>query len=309
MKTPLLLASLTCAALPLLGACAGPSHAGDADELRDRLAGLPGVASAKLDYTAPVTLDSGKLQLRVALAEDADASAVVAVVTTTYDAFAGVHHGEEGDLDVTWRGDVVHLRSFEPDAGTSDVTAAAEQAVPVLEAEDVRVDLETQDVHKAPHVRTRFTVTTAPGPDALLAALPALDRRFGAIPHADWTVQAAPEGTWTLVSGGGLPHAEQLALFGRLRAGLPRGATVWLGDDGATSLTLPAGTTPEAAAAQVGRQLALLGGARTASYDLMVGESLEVSMIDGECSFDAGPLGQRLRRTHGEQCAKVLDQD
>lgn len=309
MKTPLLLASLTCTALPLLAACAGTSHAGEADDLRDRLAALPGVSSATLDYTEPVTLDSGKLQLSVALAEDADPSALVGVVTTTYDAFSGVHHGEEGDLDVTWRGDVVHLRSFEPDADTAAVKAAAEQAVPVLEAEDVRVDLETQDVARAPHVRTRFTVTTAAGPHALLAALPALDRRFGTIPHADWTVQAAPEGTWTLASGGGLPRAGQRDLFDRLRAGLPRGASVWLGDDGATSLTLPAGTTPETAMAQVDRQLALLGGARTASYDLMVGESLETSMIDGECSFDAGPLGQQLRRAHGEQCAKVLDQD
>ncbi|NHA01321.1 hypothetical protein G5V59_19725 [Nocardioides sp. W3-2-3] len=84
---------------------------------------------------------------------------------------------------------------FEPDADTAAVKAAAEQAVPVLEAENVRVDLETQDVARAPHVRTRFTVTTAPGPDALLAALPALDRRFGTIPHADWTVQATPEGS------------------------------------------------------------------------------------------------------------------
>ncbi|NHA01322.1 hypothetical protein G5V59_19730 [Nocardioides sp. W3-2-3] len=43
MKTPLLLASLTCTALPLLAACAGASHAGEADDLRDRLATLPGV--------------------------------------------------------------------------------------------------------------------------------------------------------------------------------------------------------------------------------------------------------------------------
>lgn len=306
MKPPLLLATMTCAALPLLAACADPSHASEADDLRARLAALPGVASARLDYAEPITLDSGKLQLTVRMEPEAEASALAAVVTRTYDAFAGVHHGEEGDLDITWGEDVVHLRSFEPDADEAAVGAAIEQALPVLEAEKVRVDIETQDVSEAPHVRTRFTVTTAPGPDALLAALPALDRRFGALPDADWTVQAAPEGSWTLASSDGFPGPDQLALFGRLRAGLPQGATLWLGDDEATSLSLPAGTTPAAAAALADRQLALLGGPGRASYDLMVGDSLDVSIVDGECSFDTGPVGERIQLTHGPRCRAVV---
>lgn len=303
-----LLALLSGAALPLLAACADPSHATEAGDLRDRLAALPDVASARLDYTEPVTLDSGKLQLTVRMRPGAEASTVAAVVTRTYDAFAGIHHGEEGDLDITWGDDVVHLRSFEPDASTDDVTAAIERAVPVLEAERVRVDIETQDVAAAPHVRTRFTVTTAAGPDALLAALPGLERRFGAIPHADWTVQAAPEGSWTLAATGGLPRPPQLALFDRLRAGLPARAAVWLGDDEATSLTLPAGTTPAAAAALADRQLALLGGPGRASYDLLVGDRLDVSIVDGECSFDTGPVGERVQLAHGPRCRAVVSQ-
>ncbi len=307
MKPTLLLAATTCAALPLLAACADPSHAREADDLRDRLAALPAVASVRLDYTEPVTLDSGKLDLRVELAT-LDPDALVAVVTTTYDAFAGTHHGEEGDLEVAWGGDVLHLRSFEPDARTEDVRAAVQDALRVLDQAAVRVDIDTQDVDAAPHVRTRFTVSTGGGPDELLASLPGLARRFDSIPHADWTVQTSA-GSWTLASAGGLPGAEQVALFVRLRAGLPAGAAVWLGDDESTSLSLPAGTTPAAAAALAGRQLALLGGPGRASYDLMVGERLDVSMVDGECSFDAGPVGELLRGAYGGQCRTVLDRD
>lgn len=305
MKSPLVLSLLTCALLPLAAACANPSHASEADALRDRLAGLPGVTSADLDYTEPITFDSGKLTLTVALAPDADAAAVVEVVATTYAAFAGTHQGEEGDLDLTWRDDVVHLRSFEPEADLADVRAAVQRAVPVLEAESARVALDTQDVVAAPHVRTGVTVTTAPGADALLAALPGLAQRYGDLPQTDWTVQAEPEGSWTLHSSDGLPGADQLTLFHRLRAGLPRGASIWLGDDEWAGVTLPAGTKPAAVAAVAERHLGILGGAGTASYDVQVGDELALSIIDGECSFDAGPLGARLERTYAGACRAV----
>lgn len=306
MKPPPALALLTCALLPLAAACANPSHANEADSLRDRLAALPGVASADLDYTEPVTLDSGKVGINVAMRPDADAEAVVDVVSTTYAAFAGTHHGEEGDLDVTWGDDVVHLRSFEPEADRSAVEEAAERALPVLEGARVRLDLETQDVDAAPHVRSLLTVTTEPGVDALLGALPALEREYGDLPRADWTVQAGAEGTWALHSSDGLPGADQLTLFHRLRAGLPRAASVWLGDDGWATVTLPAGTTPAATAAVVDRQLAILGGAGSASYDVQVGDELVLSIVDGECSFDPGPIGTRLDRAHADACRTVV---
>lgn len=305
MKPPPALALLTCALLPLAAACANPSHASEADTLRERLAELPGVTSVDLDYTEPITLDSGKLTLTVALEPGAEASAIVEVVATTYAGFAGTHHAEEGDLAITWRDDVVHLRSFEPEADLADVRAAAQRAVPVLEAESARVALDTQDVAAAPHVRTLVTVTTAPGVDALLAALPGLERRYGDLPQTDWTVQAEPAGSWTLHSADGLPGTDQLTLFHRLRAGLPRSASLWLGDDDWASVTLPAGTTPAVTAAVAERHLGLLGGPGTASYDVQVGDELVLSIIDGECSFDAGPLGARLERTYAGACRVV----
>lgn len=304
MKSPLLLALTTCAALPLLAGCADTSHASEADDLRERLAALPDVASATLDYTAPVTLDSGKLDLAVAMA-GTDPEAVLAVVTTTYDAFAGTHHGEEGDLEVTWGTDALHLRSFEPDAKPADVRAAVEDALRVLDHESGRADVTTQDVEAAPHVRTRLTVTTrGTGAEDLVAALPGLDRRYGSLTNADWTVEA---GGWSLTSSGGLPQQDQLALFDRLRAGLPAGATIALGDDAWASLLLPVGTTPEAASRVVDRQLALLGGAGRASYDVQVGDGFAASIVDGECTFDTGALGARLRQEHGAACRKVAD--
>ncbi|XBB66156.1 hypothetical protein ABFU82_18845 [Nocardioides sp. WV_118_6] len=305
MKPPLVLSLLTCALLPLVAACANPSHASEADSLRERLADLPGVASADLDYTEPITLDSGKLALTVALEPEAEASAVVEVVATTYAAFAGTHHAEEGDLDISWRDDVVHLRSFEPEADLDDVRAAAQRAVPVLERESTRVDLETQDVDAAPHVRTLMTVTTAPGVDALLAALPGLEKRYGDLPQTDWTVQADPEGSWTLHSSGGLPGTDQLTLFHRLRAGLPQGASIWLGDDDWASVALPAGTSPDATAAVAERHLGILGGPGTASYDVQVGDELALSIIDGECSFGTGPIGALLDGVYADGCRTV----
>lgn len=306
MKPPPVLVLLTCALLPLAAACANPSRASEADSLRERLAELPGVASADLDYTEPVTLDSGKVGLNVAMRPDAEAADVVDVVSTTYAAFAGAHHAEEGDLDITWGDDVVHLRSFEPEADRSAVEDAAQRALPVLEGARVRVDLETQDVAAAPHVHALLTVTTDPGVDALLGALPALAREHGDLPRADWTVQAGAEGTWALHSSDGLPGADQLALFDRLRAGLPRDASVWLGDDAWATVTLPAGTPPAAAEAVVDRHLAILGGAGAASYDVQVGDELVLSIIDGECSFDPGPIGARLDRAHADACRAVV---
>lgn len=305
MKSTLLLATALCAVLPL-AACANPSRANEADELRDRLADLPGVASADLDYTEPITLDSGKLTLTVTLGSDATADDFVAVVTTTYDAFADVHRGEEGDLEVIWGDDTAHLRSFEPEADVDAVSAAAEAAVPVLAGAVARVGFNTQDVVATPHVETQFTVTVEePGIEGVLAALPDLDRRFGSIEHAGWTVQTAVENSWALNSSDGLPDADQLALLAELRRGLPEGAALWLGDDASMSVFLAAGTTPQDASAMVGRHLAILGGAGKAFYDLQQEWDFVASIINGECYFDSGELGARIERDHADGCTTV----
>lgn len=88
-------------ALLLTGCLANPNLRSEAEELRASLAGLPGVQQVTLDYTDPVTLDTGKLDLTVTMSADAEPGEVTEVVTTTYDAFAGAHHDEEGDLEVT----------------------------------------------------------------------------------------------------------------------------------------------------------------------------------------------------------------
>jgi hypothetical protein len=305
MKSTLLLATVLCATLPV-AACANPSRSSEADELRDRLADLPGVASVDLDYTEPVTLDSGKLALEVTLEADATGDQFVAVVTTTYDAFAGAHEHEEGDLDISWGDDTAHLRSFEPDADSAAVTAAAEAAVPVLADSIARADLNTQDVEAAPHVETRFTVTVEePGIEGVLAALPVLERDFGAIEDAGWTVQTAVENSWALSSRNGLPGDEQLALLAELRRDLPAGAAFWLGDDGSTSLFLAAGTTPADAAGTVTRHLVILGGAAEVFYDVQQDWNFVASVIDGECYFDSGELGAAIEKDVAEDCTTI----
>ncbi|KRB78489.1 hypothetical protein ASE01_04295 [Nocardioides sp. Root190] len=305
MKSTLLLAAVLCSTIPL-AACANQSRASEADELREHLASLPGVASADLDYTEPVTLDSGKLTLTVALEPEATADDFVTVVEVTYDAFADVHRGEEGDLEITWGDDSAHLRSFEPDADTAAVAAAAEAAVPVLTEAVTRAEINTQDVAAKPHVETRFTVTVAePGIEGVLAALPDLDRRFGSIEHAGWTVQTAAENSWALNSSDGLPDAAQLDLLAELRQGLPKGAALWLGDDASMSVFLAAGTTPDDASAMVGRHLAILGGAGKAFYDIQQEWDFVGSIINGECYFDSGELGARIEKDHADGCTKV----
>ena len=128
MRPSALLVAVVALFLPLLTACANPSQQADAEDLRDRLVELPGVSRATLDYTEPVTLDSGKVALRVEMTKNADAAQITDVVATTYDAFAGTHHGEEGDLDVAVGSDLIHLRSFEPDAEVTAVEEATAQA-------------------------------------------------------------------------------------------------------------------------------------------------------------------------------------
>ena len=305
MKTAALLVTIAALSQSLLSACAGPSHRTDAEDLRDRLAGLPGVSRATLDYTEPVTLDSGKLALRVEMAKNAGADQITRVVTTTYDAFADRHHGEEGDLDVAVGGDLIHLRSFEPDAEVAAVEEATARAVAVLPSGSVRADINTQEVSRAPHVFTRFAVSVErPGRDSVLAVLADLEKGHADLPDAGWSVQSGGASGWLVGSDEGFPDAQVLALFDDLSDGLPDGAAVLLHDDFAT-VQVPAGTSSGEVSAVVGRHLRLLGGAEEAFYHLESGPGLLASIADGDCFFDTGAIGARLERDHKAGCSKV----
>lgn len=310
MKTTLALAGLAALALPALAACANPSRSSEADELRDRLAELPGVVSADLDYTEPVTLDSGKLQLRVEMAEGASAGEVREVVATTYAAFEDTHHGEEGDLDVTIGDDLIHLRSFEPDADTADVADAAERAVAVLAAGTVRADIDTDDVAAAPHVHTLYDVAVPePGVDSMLSALDSLESEHAGIPDAGWTVRSGDEEGWALSAQDGFPDQGQRDRLDQFREGLPPGSSIWLGEDDNITLHLPDETTPEVAAAIVGRHLDLVGGPDKAYYDVTQGDDFLAMLIQGDCYFDTGAAGVLLEKAHAGGCTDVRHPD
>lgn len=310
MKTTLALAGLCALALPLLSACADPSHASEADALRDELAELPGVVSADLDYTEPVTLDSGKLALRVEMAPGASAGDVREVVATTYTAFEDVHHGEEGDLDITIGDDLVHLRSFEPDADTADVADAAERAVAVLGIGIVRADINTQDVAAAPHVHTQYDVTVPePGVESMLSALDGLEAEHAGIPDAGWTVRSGDDGGWALSAQDGFPDRGQRDRLDQLREGLPAGATIWLGEDDNTTVRLPADTPPAVAAAVASRHLDLIGGPGKAFYDIEQGGDFLAMILQGDCYFDTGAAGALLEKEHAAECTNVTHPD
>lgn len=310
MKKPLTLAGLAALALPALVACANPSRSSEADDLRDRLAALPGVVSADLDYAEPVTLDSGKLQLRVEMATGASAEEVREVVATTYAAFEDVHHGEEGDLDVTLGDDLVHLRSFEPDADTADVADAAERAVAVLAIGIVRADINTQDVAAAPHVHTQYDVTVPePGVESMLTTLDELEAEHAGIPDAGWTVRSGDDEGWALSAQDGFPDQGQRDRLDQFREGLPEGSTIWLGEDDNTTVRLPADTPPAVAAAVASRHLALIGGPGKAFYDLQQGDDFLAMIIGGDCYFDTGEAGALLEDEHAGECTEVRHPD
>lgn len=302
MKPGLLIAAL---ALPLLASCANSGHEDDAADLRDRLAGLPGVEGVKLDYTKPVILDSGKLGLRVEMGTGVAPVAIIKVVTTTYAAFADAHHGEEGDLDVVVGDDVIHLRSFEPDAGVGAVSNAAARAAAVLPSGSVEAHINTQDVSKTPHVFTTYAVAVEkPGRDSVLKRLAELEKDHGDIPDSSWRVQSGGESGWLLGADQGFPAPEARALFDQLSNDLPQGAVIQLIGDFAT-VQLPSGTTPEEASRVVSRHLPLLGGAKKAFYDVEDSQELLAAITKGECFFDTGTVGERLETDYKAGCTTV----
>lgn len=305
-----LAAVVTPVALGTCTACAGPSHADDAAALRDELAGLPGVTRAVVEYTGPVTLDSGKVQVSVDVDASASAAEITAVVAAAYAAFDGPHHGEETDLDVRRRDDALHLRGFEPEAEQTAVEEAAADAAGVLMGEaagsaKVRAEINTQDVEKAPHVETRYRVDVTGEPTAITATLDRLHASYAGIAHAGWTVQEGDWPGWALGASHGFPTAEKRTLWGRLAALSPEGATVRVEDDFVT-VALPEQTSPAAAATVARRHLVLLGGAATATYGLEVGGRTAVDVIRGECHVAGDAVGRAVERVVSPGCSQVV---
>lgn len=298
---------LALAPVVLLSACAGPDRASEADELRAEIAALPAVEDVSLDYGKPVTLDSGKVSLVARLDEDATDAELAAVVATTYEAFSGTHRHEEGDLDIRVGDDVVHLRSFGPDAEVQAVQRAAKAAAGVRASGVVRAEINTQDVPKAPHVDTRFTVDLprTAGPGAVLDALTQLERRHGDVPDADWVVQAGSEPGWRLGADDGFPDQAQRRLWTELRRGLPAGFTVSLGSDDRASVGMPSGTRADVATGIVRRHVETLGGAQKATYGVFEGEQVRADLIGGECFFTTDPVGRGIEQAMAAGCAKV----
>ncbi len=217
----------------LLTGCAGPSHADDAKELAQSLRKAAGVERVTVRYTEPITLDSGKVALVVAMAPDATADQVVEVVESTYTAFRTTHHDEEADLEIRTGDDVLTLRAFEPEATSESVVTAARVPLAITDHGAVRSDLMTQDVSSAPHVSTATTVTLDAGTTAA-DVMPEFDRlaaQFPADPLMRWTVRSA-DGAG-LGTDPGYPTDSQIALWKQLRAasvGLGKGAAVYLQD-------------------------------------------------------------------------------
>ncbi len=306
MKPSAALVTFAALTIPMLSACAAPSHQPDARDLREQVAALPGVSRATLKYSEPITLDSGKVVLKVAMAPSADAAQIARVVTTTYAAFADVHHDEEGDLDVTIGEDLIHLRSFEPDAEIGAVEDATAQAIAVLPSGAIRADLTTQEVPTAPYVSTTFTATVKkPGRDAILTTLTKLKAAHQDIPNAGWRVQNDAQRGWLISSVEGFPGTDEVTLFEDLSKNLPAGATVLLYDDDFATVQVTSTTSPATASAIFGRSVALLGGPSKGSLDLQRGQRLLASTTTGDCFFGTGPIGAQVERDHRADCTTL----
>lgn len=297
-------------AIPLLAACAGPNLSSDAGDLRDELSKVAGVTAVTLDYSEPVTLDSGKLLLTVTMRDDADPEEVVDVVTTTYGAFADTHHDEEGDLEIEIGDDQIHLRSFEPDAAVGAVTEAATRVLQVLPEHRVRVELNTQDVDQAPHVATQIVVTTADNTArAVVDELAALKKAHQDLADAAWRVQGRNEYGWLIGASGGFPDAGQVALFEELAADLPAGVVVSLFDGSSPTLRVQRGVRPAEVSAIVARHFRMLSDVDDLFYDVDTPTGLNSFGSDGECYFGSDRIGSRLERDHGDRCATIKHDD
>lgn len=305
MRPTLLLAGLVALSFPLLVSCAGPSKASQAEDLSSALGDLPGVDDVDLDYTKPVVLDSGKVVVRVKMDAQARPEDVPAVVTTAYEAFSGPHQGEEGDVFVAVGDHVVHLRSFRPKAEVGDVEEVVTRALDVLDTGSVQVDIDTQDADQDPYLFTTYAVTVPTDDvDSALRTMTDLERRHGGIPDAAWRVLTSGDPAWEFGSTSGFPDADQHTLFAGLRKDLPPRGAIHMVDEFVT-VHLPSGTKVDDVAAMADRHLALLGGVEDAFYDVASGENFHAMFSAGDCTFDDGEIGTRLKAEHGPGCSTM----
>lgn len=150
MTRPRALAALVPAVLAIgaLSSCslANPDRSSDARDLIVKVRALPGVASAHAKYNKPITLQSGNLDLKVRMADDATGAQVVAVGRTAYAAFRSSLSDSETDLHLSVGADKVHIRGFEPRADVADVADELTVVTGVFAQGAVSADINTQDV-------------------------------------------------------------------------------------------------------------------------------------------------------------------
>ncbi len=156
----------------------------------------PGVEVAELDYSEPVFLDSGKLQLRVSMTDAAPDDQVLEVVAAVYDAFATTHAEEEGDLDVRVDDDLLHLRAFRPTAATATVRTQASVALQAADRGRLRINVLANDVPADPGAQTFATVRLPAGSsrEDILPTLDALAATGADATGVTWGVRSARRG-------------------------------------------------------------------------------------------------------------------
>lgn len=196
-ETRLLTLPIVVAAAVLTTGCSAdpfvdPDRSEDAAALAEDLRGLSSVATVTVDYSKPIILDSGKLALRVRLDRDAQVADAIVVLDRVYEAFSTTHSGEEGDLDLLVGDDRVHLRTFSPQARSTDVLDQAARALAL--AQDGRLDVRVtaDSVPREPHVETSTTWVLGAGSTA--ADLPAALSRLRSEhdhPGLEWSVGAS----------------------------------------------------------------------------------------------------------------------
>lgn len=298
MKKTLVLCSLL--ALTVTG-CAERTLATEARALRTDLASLPGVATATLDYTEPVPLDSGKLHVRVAMTRTAGVDEVLRVTETAYDAFRGTHHDEEADLTVTFPDGTVHVRAFQPQASLAAVSAALVNGLSAVEDDrSVDVDLMTQDVKAGDHVRATYVVTLPSGSDAddVLPALDELRTLHDDSRLVGWGVAAA-DGS-ALAYDRGFPTAELRSTFARMQdPALPPYVRGTGGGWVFVDTRVHAGADLRDAAVRrsldrvAHRQLRALGAAPVWAYEVHQGKRMVVSIDKGICVANSESVWDR----------------
>lgn len=211
----------------LLAGCANPDLSDEVDTLVAEVRDLPGVTSAEADYTEPVTLDSGKVELTIVAEPDITSEQLQSVGRVVYDAVSTTHRDEEADVDLALGRSTVHLRSFEPEARTDEVVREWALAHDVAKDGAATVDIMTQDAPGPEHVRTDVMLRLGrdTGAADVVDALERLERRHGADgARRGWGVSAGDGSSVSVDSG--FPGTATLDAWEALRAAAEPAGTV-----------------------------------------------------------------------------------